>query len=123
MWLAAEDGPAPSPIVGSVHLLPYFDAYTVAGQPRELLFPGRAAERALARGQAGNFPVLLVGSDWWEGLVDWVRERLLETGKIGPDDLDLMRTTDDPLEVVEAIAAGAARRISRSTNGRMPPLR
>ena len=60
MWLAAEDGPAPSPIVGSVHLLPYFDAYTVAGQPRELLFPGRAAERALARGQAGNFPVLLV---------------------------------------------------------------
>jgi hypothetical protein len=47
-------------VAKGVRLLPYFDAYAVAGQPRELLFPGRAAERALAGGQAGNFPVLLV---------------------------------------------------------------
>lgn len=40
---------------------PYFDAYVVGCQPRELLFPGRAAERALTpSGQAGNYPVLLV---------------------------------------------------------------
>ncbi|MFI6600917.1 winged helix DNA-binding domain-containing protein [Nonomuraea sp. NPDC050536] len=45
---------------GVVRLLPYFDAYLVAGRPRELLYPGRAAERALAGGQAGNYPVLLV---------------------------------------------------------------
>ncbi|NUR88960.1 MAG: winged helix DNA-binding domain-containing protein [Nonomuraea sp.] len=45
---------------GGVRLLPYFDAYAVAGMPRELLFPGAAAQRALNRGQAGNFPVLLV---------------------------------------------------------------
>ncbi|MET8865414.1 crosslink repair DNA glycosylase YcaQ family protein [Nonomuraea sp. NPDC004580] len=44
-----------------VRLLPYFDAYVVAGRPRELLYAGAAAERALAGGQAGNFPVLLVG--------------------------------------------------------------
>jgi hypothetical protein len=43
-----------------VRLLPYFDAFVVAGQPREWLFPGAAAARALAGGQAGNFPVLLV---------------------------------------------------------------
>lgn len=43
-----------------VRLLPYFDAYVVGSYPRELLFPGLAAERALAHGQAGNFPVLLV---------------------------------------------------------------
>ncbi|MEC4017399.1 winged helix DNA-binding domain-containing protein [Streptomyces sp. H27-D2] len=43
-----------------VRLLSYFDAYAVAGQPRELLYPGAAGERALAGGQAGNFPVLLV---------------------------------------------------------------
>ena len=43
-----------------VRLLPYFDAYAVAGQPRDRLFPERAADRALNRGQAGNFPVLLV---------------------------------------------------------------
>ena len=41
-------------------LLPYFDPYVVGGQPRELLFPGTAATRALSRtGQAGNFPVVL----------------------------------------------------------------
>ncbi|MFE0419099.1 winged helix DNA-binding domain-containing protein [Streptomyces tendae] len=52
---AERDGPG-----RGVRLLPYFDAYVVAAQPRELLFPGAAYQRALAGGQAGNFPVLLV---------------------------------------------------------------
>nr|BFE79085.1 hypothetical protein GCM10020093_016860 [Planobispora longispora] len=43
-----------------MRLLPYFDAYAVGCHPRETVFPGRAAERALAGGQAGCFPVLLV---------------------------------------------------------------
>jgi hypothetical protein len=43
-----------------VRLLPYFDSYIVAGQPRDLLFPGVAGTRALSRGQAGNYPVILV---------------------------------------------------------------
>jgi hypothetical protein len=43
-----------------VRLLPYFDAFAVGSQPRSMLFPGRAGERALARTQAGNYPVLLV---------------------------------------------------------------
>lgn len=43
-----------------MRLLPYFDAYVIASHPRARLFPGRAYERALAGGQAGNFPVLLV---------------------------------------------------------------
>jgi len=37
-------------------LLPYFDAYAVGAQPRRLVFPGRAAERALARTQGGTSP-------------------------------------------------------------------
>jgi hypothetical protein len=43
-----------------VRLLPYFDVYVVGCHPREKVFPGKAAERALARTQAGNFPVLLI---------------------------------------------------------------
>ena len=43
-----------------VTLLPYFDAYGVGSFPRELLFPGKAFTRATARGQAGNYPLLLV---------------------------------------------------------------
>lgn len=53
-----QEVPAAAP--DGVRLLPYFDAYTVAAQPRELLFPGPAADRALTGGQAGNMPVLLV---------------------------------------------------------------
>jgi hypothetical protein len=60
-WVAAGDTAMPSSSPQGLRLLPYFDAYAVAGQPRGLLFPGRAAERALTpSGQAGNFPVLLV---------------------------------------------------------------
>lgn len=60
-WVVAGDTTFPSSIVQSVRLLPYFDAYTVGSQPRELLFPGRAAQRALTpSGQAGNYPVLLI---------------------------------------------------------------
>ncbi|MGH3463260.1 MAG: winged helix DNA-binding domain-containing protein [Kribbellaceae bacterium] len=58
-WQLPGEEPA-GDVADGVRLLPYFDAYAVAGQPRELLFPGRAWERALAGGQAGNFPVLLV---------------------------------------------------------------
>ena len=59
-WVLAGDAALPGDPPPAVRLLPYFDAYTVAAQPRAALFPGRAAQRALAGGQAGNFPVLLV---------------------------------------------------------------
>ncbi|MGW0787056.1 winged helix DNA-binding domain-containing protein [Streptomyces sp. NPDC002911] len=59
-WVAAGDTLFPSEAPRGVRLLPYFDAFTIASRPRERLFPGAAYERALAGGQAGNFPVLLV---------------------------------------------------------------
>jgi hypothetical protein len=60
-WLPAGDAEVPSgERPRGVRLLPYFDAYAVGSHPRELVFPGAAAHRALSGGQAGNFPVLLV---------------------------------------------------------------
>ncbi|MFB8246647.1 winged helix DNA-binding domain-containing protein [Streptomyces sp. NPDC055952] len=59
-WVAAGDTEFPDGPPRGVRLLPYFDAFAVAAQPRERLFPGPASGRALAGGQAGNFPVLLV---------------------------------------------------------------
>jgi uncharacterized protein (TIGR00730 family) len=56
-----------------------------------------------------SFPVVLVGSDWWAGLVDWVRERLAGEGMISPGDLDLLTVTDDPGEIVRIVKAGAER--------------
>jgi hypothetical protein len=60
LWqLAGEEAPR-SEAAGVVRLLPYFDAYGVGCHPRHRLFVGRAGERALARGQAGNYPLLLI---------------------------------------------------------------
>ena len=60
-------------------------------------------------GKVTNFPVLLVGGEWWDGLLDWMRERLLGSGKVAAADLDLIRATDDPEEVVRVVCAGAQR--------------
>lgn len=62
-WLVAGDTEFPAASPEGVRLLPYFDAFAVACQPRGRLFPGRAAERALAGSQAGNFPVLLIDGE------------------------------------------------------------
>ncbi|MET9661238.1 winged helix DNA-binding domain-containing protein [Streptomyces sp. NPDC006510] len=59
-WVVAGDTGFSAEPVRGVRLLPYFDAFLIASQPRERLFPGAAYTRALAGGQAGNFPVLLV---------------------------------------------------------------
>lgn len=59
-WVLVGDTTVPSTPPQGVRLLPYFDAYTVGCHPRDLLFPDRAAERALTGGQAGNYPVLLI---------------------------------------------------------------
>ena len=46
-----------------------------------------------------NFPVVMVGSEYWAGLFDWCRRTLLAHGTISPGDLDLLQCTDDPSEV------------------------
>jgi hypothetical protein len=58
-WVASGDVEPGDPATG-LRLLPHFDAFAVGSQPRELLFPGAAWDRALAGSQAGNFPVLLI---------------------------------------------------------------
>lgn len=60
-WVAAGDTDFPAAVPRGVRLLPYFDAYAVGSHPRDLVYPGRAWQRALAGSQAGNFPVLLLG--------------------------------------------------------------
>ena len=54
-------------------------------------------------GKSRRIPIILVGGDFWRGLIGWMRERLVGDGLIGADDLDLMRVIDDPAAIVEAI--------------------
>jgi uncharacterized protein (TIGR00730 family) len=50
-----------------------------------------------------HFPVVLVGSDYWDGLLQWLRRRVLAEGNISPEDVDLLRVVDDADAVLEAI--------------------
>jgi uncharacterized protein (TIGR00730 family) len=59
-------------------------------------------------GKAVDFAVVLMGSDYWGGLLDWVRERMLAEGMIAPEDLELISVLDEPAAVVSALSAVAA---------------
>ncbi|TMR95507.1 TIGR00730 family Rossman fold protein [Nonomuraea basaltis] len=50
-----------------------------------------------------SFPVVLVGTEFWGGLLDWIKGTLLSTGKIAEQDLDLINVTDDVDEAVHII--------------------
>jgi uncharacterized protein (TIGR00730 family) len=50
-----------------------------------------------------SFPLILMGSDYWQGLLDWLKKTMLAEGKIQPADLELIQIIDDPEEVVKHI--------------------
>ena len=50
-----------------------------------------------------RIPVILMGTDFWQGLLDWMRDVLVAQGTISASDMDLIRVIDDPGAVVEAI--------------------
>ena len=54
-------------------------------------------------GKVTNFPVVLFGSDYWDGLISWVRDRMAGDGHISHSDLGLVTVTDDIEEVVAAM--------------------
>lgn len=50
-----------------------------------------------------SFPVILVGTDYWKGLIEWVKNTMLEEKSISEQDIDLLRVVDDPEEAVAII--------------------
>ncbi len=50
-----------------------------------------------------SFPIILVGTDYWSGLLDWIKETLLKAGNIKQEDLLYFNIIDDPEEVVHTI--------------------
>ncbi len=51
-----------------------------------------------------QFPVVLMGTSFWGGLLDWLRETMLAAGNISKENLDLFMVTDDPVQAAEYIA-------------------
>ena len=54
-------------------------------------------------GKVTQFPIVLIGSDFWAGLIDWLQSRLAANSKISVTDLDLITVTDEVDEVIEVI--------------------
>ena len=46
-------------------------------------------------GKAENFPVVLIDTDYWGEMIDWIKGEMLPDGMISPEDLDLLHVTDD----------------------------
>jgi uncharacterized protein (TIGR00730 family) len=56
-----------------------------------------------------DFPVVLMDSEYWSGLIDWMRDRLAGERMIAAADLELVRCSDDPEEAIDLIRVGAER--------------
>jgi uncharacterized protein (TIGR00730 family) len=65
-------------------------------------------------GKVLHFPVVLFHSQYWEGLLGWVREHLLAEGMVSPDDVELLVVSDDPEEAVTTVVAGYENRLVQS---------
>ena len=54
-------------------------------------------------GKGRKIPLILVGSEFWGGMIAWFRERLVAEGMVDPEDMNLIQLIDEPEKVVEAI--------------------
>lgn len=64
-------------------------------------------------GKVTQFPIVLMGTEFWGGMIDWLRTQLAGSKKIAPDDLDLLTLTDDLDEVMSVIRESEVARGSR----------
>ena len=66
-------------------------------------------------GKIGTFPVVLFDSDYWQEMLNWVREEALADGLVSAGDLDLLMVTDDPEEAVERVVSMVEERRSEGS--------
>jgi uncharacterized protein (TIGR00730 family) len=67
-------------------------------------------------GKIRNFPVILMGREYWQGLLDWIVERPLGEDKISPEDVELYTVTDDPDEAREVLQSAVHRQARQSSS-------
>jgi uncharacterized protein (TIGR00730 family) len=68
-------------------------------------------------GKVTRFPVVLVGIAYWAGLLDWIRQAVIPSGRIAASDLDLITLTDDVDEVVSVIQQSHRHRAEKIVDG------
>ena len=81
----------------------------IDGDKGELLYRGYSIDELaeiltlVQTGKPRRIPIILVGSAFWSGLLDWFRDTLVSAGTIDGDDMALMQVCDEPEEIVRAI--------------------
>ena len=68
-------------------------------------------------GKVEHFPVVLYGKDYWEGMMQWIRDKPLYEEKVSPQDLDLLTVTDDVATACQAIVDARRDREAREERG------
>lgn len=61
-------------------------------------------------GKIRDFPIVLFGSSYWRGLLEWIRDPMLAEGKIAPEDMNLLVVSDEPEEVRDLVVECYRRR-------------
>lgn len=56
-------------------------------------------------GKSKRIPVILVGTNFWQGFLDWIRSQMADMGLIEDSDLNLVQVIDEPANIVDAIFA------------------
>jgi uncharacterized protein (TIGR00730 family) len=88
-----------------VAFVKYADAYVVMPGGFGTLDEFSEVLTLIQTGKSRRIPVILVGTTFWSGLLDWFRTRLVADGMIDIKDLDLVQVIDEPANVVDAIFA------------------
>jgi len=86
-----------------VAFVKYASAYVVMPGGFGTLDELTEALTLIQTGMGRQIPIILVGSAFWGGLLQWFKDRLVTDGMISAKDLDLMQVVDDPLAVAEII--------------------
>lgn len=88
-----------------VAFVKYADAYVVLPGGFGTLDELSEVLTLIQTGKSRRIPVILVGTSFWQGLLDWFDKQLIPDGMIDDSDMKLMKVIDDPAQVVEAIRA------------------
>ncbi len=88
-----------------VAFVKYADAYVVLPGGFGTLDELSEVLALMQTGKSRRIPVILVGREFWHGLLQWLREQLAGTGMIALDDLELVQLIDEPANIVDAIFA------------------
>ena len=88
-----------------VAFVKYADAYVVLPGGFGTLDELMEVLTLIQTGKSRHIPVILVGTTFWQGLLDWFRNQLVHDGMIAAKDMNLVQVIDEPANVVDAIFA------------------